>query len=93
MGEIKAGHFQRGKAAVTFRCTLPSGRDVSIDLCLSPEAATASRAWLILSARFGQFDPRTMEIETRESNPATGGFVLPGQRRAGQRKSTSVPCW
>lgn len=93
MGDLRNGHFPERTAAVTYRCTLPSGLDVSIGLRLAPEAATASHAWLILSARFGHFDPRTMEIETREGEAAAGGFGLLGHRPAGQRKSTSVPCW
>jgi hypothetical protein len=86
MGRVTAGEFFRGAAAVTYRCTLPNGREAEISLRLRPEAATLSDGWLRLTARFGAFDPTTMEIEIREGAPAATGAP------ADQRRALSVPC-
>ena len=87
MGHVGNGEFLRRTAAVTYRCTLPSGRDRAISLRLRPEAATIADAWLRLTTRFGEVDPRTIEIEIREGVPP----VRPGAP-GDQRKSLSVPC-
>ena len=86
MGHVTIGEFLRRTAAVTYRCTLPSGREGAISLRLRPEAATLADAWLRLTARFGDVDPRMIEIEIREGVPAATGAP------ADQRRSLSVPC-
>jgi hypothetical protein len=86
MGHVTIGEFLRRTAAVTYRCTLPSGREGVISLRLRPEAATLADAWLRLTTRFGDVDPRTIEIEIREGVPAATGAP------ADQRRSLSVPC-
>lgn len=88
MGHVTIGEFLRRTAAVTYRCTLPSGREGTIGLRLRPEAATLSDAWLRLTTRFGDFDPRTIEIEIREGVPAQSVAGAP----ADQRTALSVPC-
>lgn len=65
MGQATIEEF-RPKSAVTYRCTLPSGRDVAMSLRLPAEAATLSDAWRRLVTCFGDFDPATIEIEIRE---------------------------
>ena len=70
-------------------CTLPSGSDRELRLRLRPEAATLSDAWLRLTARFGDVDPTTIEIEIREGVPEAPATGAP----ADQRTSLSVPCW
>jgi hypothetical protein len=87
MGKVMVGVFDRRAAAVTYRCTLPTGREGALSLKVRPEAATLSDAWLRLTARFGDFDPTTIEIEIREGlrEVATGA-------PADQRRSVSVPC-
>ena len=89
MGHVMIGDFRRGTAAVTYRCTLPSGSDRELRLRLRPEAATLSDAWLRLTARFGDVDPTTIEIEIREGVPEAPATGAP----ADQRTSLSVPCW
>ncbi len=86
MGQVTIGDFLRRTAAVTYRCTLPTGREGAISLRLRPEAATLSDAWARLTARFGDCDPTTIEIEIREGVPAATG--APGD----QRTSLSVAC-
>jgi hypothetical protein len=86
MGHVTIGEFMRRTAAVTYRCTLASGREAAIGLRLRPEAATLSDAWLRLTARFGAVDPRTIEIEIREGVPEATGAP------ADQRTALSVPC-
>ena len=89
MGQVAFGEFPRRTAEVTYRCTLPSGREGALVLRLRPEAATLADAWLRLTARFGQLDPRMIEIEIREGLPRSAVTGAP----ADQRKSMSVPCW
>ena len=89
MGHVTIGEFLRRTAAVTYRCTLPTGREGALSLRLRPEAATLSDAWLRLTARFGELDPRMIEIEIREGLPRSAVTGAP----ADQRKSMSVPCW
>ena len=87
MGDVTIGDFGGRTAAVTYRCTLPTGRDAALELRLRPEAATLSDAWLRLTATFGEVDPRTIEIEIRE-----GALRRPAARApADQRIALSVP--
>jgi len=48
------------------------GGEGMLELRASAEAATLVDAWERLSARFGQVDPRTIEIEIRELDTAAG---------------------
>ena len=89
MGQVTIGEFLRRTAAVTYRCTLADGREGAVSLRLRPEAATLSDAWLRLTTRFGDCDPRTIEIEIREGVPGAAATGAP----ADQRKALSVPCW
>lgn len=86
MGQLTIGEFVPRTAAVTYRCTLAGGREGAISLRLRPEAATLSDAWLRLTARFGDVDPTTIEIEIREGVPEATGAP------ADQRRALSVPC-
>lgn len=86
MGQVTIGDFLRRTAAVTYRCTLPTGREGALSLRLRAEAATLSDGWARLTARFGDFDPTTIEIEIREEAPAATGAP------ADQRTSLSLAC-
>ena len=86
MERVAIDGFMRRTAAVTYRCTLAPGREASIALRLRPEAATLSDAWLRLTARFGDVDPTTIEIEIREGVPAVVGAPID------LRPALSVPC-
>lgn len=90
MAQISFGKPPRRGAAVTYRCTLPSGREGSVDLWLRPELATLSDAWTRLRGRFGDFDPTTIEIEIR---PVARMRIIAGGAPADPRRSPSVPCW
>lgn len=71
---------ERGKLArVTYRATLPDGREAGLEFALAPEAATPADAWRRLTAVFGAIDVSTLEIEVRRRALAPH---MPARRRA-----------
>ena len=52
--------------AVTYRATSQAGEEAEIQLYLDADAATLADAWSRLTARYGQVDPETIEIQLRE---------------------------
>jgi hypothetical protein len=66
------GNGHAGTCAVIYRGTVPGGGEGAIELFAAADAATLADAWSRLSARFGPVDPRTIEIEIREVDSATG---------------------
>lgn len=60
-------------ARVTYRATLPDGREADLELALDPETATVADAWRRLTALYGAFDPRTIEVEIRR-RPSVAPF-------------------
>lgn len=52
-------------AQVTYRATLPDGREAGLEFALDPDTATVHDAFARLTAVYGAVDPRTLEIEVR----------------------------
>jgi len=52
-------------AAVTYRANTATGREVEIQLAISPASATPADAWARLTAVHADLDPKSLEIEIR----------------------------
>ncbi|MBP7242041.1 hypothetical protein [Amaricoccus sp.] len=75
MTDVERGELAR----VTYRATLPDGREAGLEFALTPDAATPVDAWRRLTAVYGAIDVRTLEIEVRRRALAPH---LPAWRRA-----------